>query len=291
MARWFGGKSRKANKAGTTPGAAERTGPSDESGSGDPLAGPRVDARKLLDEDPLTAADALRLGYGRTGDPAMLLAAVKAMELAMDRYPADDPQRASPLSGLCMLYRLRWQRERDPQLLRQAVEYGRQAVAVAWTGDPEMGRHLAALGTALEETFRHGDRLEDIDKAVAVHRHCLDVIPLDHPDRLGQESNLANALVLRGVAGADLALLEEGLERTRAALRDTPADDPAHPARLANVAAALAAMALTGSPHHLAEAQALYEQALREFPPGHPARAGIEGAVRNIRKLRQARGI
>jgi tetratricopeptide (TPR) repeat protein len=283
VARWFG-KSRKAGKAARTPG------PNVESESGAPPADSRSDAVKLLDEDPLTAADALRLGYGRTGDPAMLLAAVKAMELARDRYPADDPQRASPLSGLCMLSRLRWQRERDPRLLQQAVEYGRQAVAVAWTGDPEMGRHLAALGTALEETFRYGDQLGDIDEAVAVHRRCLDLIPLDHPDRLGQESNLANALVLRGVAGADHALLEEGIERTRAALRDTPADDPAHPARLANVAAALAAMALTGSPHHLAEAQALYEQALREFPPRHPARAGIEGAVRNIHKLRQARG-
>jgi tetratricopeptide (TPR) repeat protein len=267
VARWFG-RSKKSETHGW-PGS---------SGGG-------------ADADPLGTADRLRLAYGQTGDLSLLRGAVTAAEQARDRWPADDPHHASALSALCMLHRLRWERERDERQLERSLAYGRQAVDASPPGDPELGRHMSSLATSLQEAFDHRGRVADIDEAIGLYRACLDILATDHPEYAGTESNLANALLRRTRRHPDPAALDEAVRYARAALDHTPAHDPVYPVRLVNLGGALAGLAQSGQIRHLPEAQELYEQALRAFPASHPARASVRDAVTQLRSLRRMFGV
>ncbi|MER5883293.1 hypothetical protein ABT160_05655 [Streptomyces sp. NPDC001941] len=248
-------------------------------------------SREARPDDPLTTADELRMAYGQTGDARLLTRAVHAAEEARDQYPADDPHHASSLSALCMLYRLRWEREHDARLLEQSVAYGRQAVVASPPSDPALGRHMSSLATSLQESFERTGRVKDIDEAIALYRGCLDLLEEGHHERAGQESNLANSLLRRAQRFPDADVLEEALTHARAALRHTPSRDPMHPVRLVNLGGALVGLVQNGQVQHVAEAQERYEQALREFPSAHPAYRSVQAAVERIRTLRGNLGI
>jgi len=264
VARWFG----RPKRSGTPQ--VPSVGPSD---------------------DALEVADRLRLAYGQTGDVTLLRGAVTAAERARDRHPESDPHHASALSALCMLHRLRWERERDPGQLDLSLAYGRQAVDASPPGDPELGRHMSSLATSLQEAFDHRGRTADIDEAIALYRGCLDVLATSHPEYAGTESNLANALLRRARRHPDPTALHEAVRYARSALDHTPRHDPMHPVRLVNLGGALAGLAQSGQVRHLAEAQQMYEQALRELPSSHPARAAVRDSVRQLRALRRMLGL
>lgn len=276
MARWF----RRSGGSGPEKGPPSGVGRGP--GGGEPLSrgGPEG-------EEPLELADRLRLEYGRTGAPALLLLAERAAEEAVRRYAADDARHASALSALCMLNRLRWERERDAALLERAVAYGRRAVEASPPGDPELPRHMSSLATSLQEAFDHQGRTQDIDEAITLYRSCLDLLLSTDPERPGIQSNLANSLLRRG----DSAGLDEALELAQDALADTPPDDPMHAVRLINLGGLVFTLAQRGRVTYLVIAHEMYEQGLRELPPGHPARGQVAATVRQLRRLRQRFGI
>lgn len=241
-------------------------------------------------EEPLALADRLRLEYGRTGDPALLVRAAQAAETAAGLYPAEDLRHASALSALCVLHRLRWEHERDTRLLERSLEYGRRSVEDSPPGDENLPRHMSALATSLQESFDQGGRQQDIDEAIVLYRACLDLLPGDHAERAGIESNLANSLLRRARKYPDPAVLDEAVRHARAALAATPPDDPMHAARLVNLGGVLFSLAQSGQLNHLIEAHEMYERGLRGLPRGHPARGQVEGAVRRLRQLRQRFG-
>ncbi|MFF3375775.1 hypothetical protein ACFYXF_22845 [Streptomyces sp. NPDC002680] len=271
MAKWFGrSKSRGNDKAG--------------------------DAAESEHLEPLGVSDDLRLAYGRTGDPKLLRGSMQAAELAVEVYPVTDVRHAAALSSLCMLHRLSWERDHGTADLVKAIDYGRQAVDKSPPGDPELSRHMSSLATALQEAYDRTEDEESIDEAIALYRGCLDLMPkggsaAQVEQRVGQVSNLANSLLRKGRKSRDGDTLDEAVQHARAALRDTPDDHPMHAVRLVNLGGVLLGLVQTGHPEHIAEAEDMYTQGLRELPAGHPAHDGVRQTLAMILGLRVQFGI
>ncbi|UED87385.1 hypothetical protein [Streptomyces profundus] len=243
------------------------------------------------DSDPFEAAERLRLAHRDTGDPGLLEDARRATSRAKDHYGTDDPRHAASLSGLCMIYRLLWERAHDRRSLDTSVAYGRQAVEVSLPGDALMPRHMSSLAMSLQELFEATRDVEAIDESIALSRGALDLVPHHDPEHAGLESNLANALLRRTTHHPDAELQREAVEHARAALRDTPPGDPMLPARHINLGGALLGLGGAGSVSHFLEAQTMYERGLRALPRNHPARPGIEATVRHLQQVRRSLGI
>ncbi|MDT0268980.1 hypothetical protein RM844_22090 [Streptomyces sp. DSM 44915] len=241
--------------------------------------------------DAFDAAERLRLAHRDTGQPGLLDTALRAMLNAKDQYGEADQRHAASLSGLCMLYRQKWERDSDRGALNRSASYGRAAVELSPPGDSLLPRHMSALATTLQELYEVTRDPKDIDEAIALYRGCLDLVPPADPEHAGQQSNLANSLLRRAKYHPDPELLREAVELARAALRGTAAIDPMRAARLVNLGAALMSRVQAGSVSELVEAETVYAQAVRALPPTHPAHRQVQGTLQVVRDLRRTLGI
>ncbi|WP_431041900.1 CHAT domain-containing protein [Streptomyces sp. P1-3] len=230
--------------------------------------------------EPLRSAERARLAYARTGDPRTLALALELCRIAVGGYahrPAGDPHHVLSLSTLGMLLRLRYERDKSPGTLGEAVEAGRAAVAAAAPEDPAYSRHLSALAASLHDVFARTYDPAVLDESIALYRRGLAVLPPLHRARPGLQSDLARALVQRArYEPGGPELLKEAVVLGRAAVRGTHAGHPRYVGRLRELGAALLQYALSHSDFAaLDEAVDVYERALRAAPTDDPERGRI----------------
>jgi hypothetical protein len=149
----------------------------------------------------------------------------------------------------------------------------RQAIELTDAGSRELSARLNELAAMLAQqasVLADADGLRD---AAALYRRAAAGAAARATDRAESLAGLGTALcelARRGEPGA----VREAVGSLRSAISETPEDDPAQPARLAALAAALLLRSdLSQSRPELTEAAQLLELAAAQAPPDSPKRA------------------
>lgn len=127
----------------------------------------------------ISLAGALQEEYGRTRNPAILTEALALYRDGVHVLPEGHPEVAGLQANICNV--LMTQGLVDPRLLTEAVEAGRQAVALS---DPESSAfptRLASLAMAL--VAHHANNQgppSELDEAERLFSHALATLPEDH---------------------------------------------------------------------------------------------------------------
>jgi hypothetical protein len=233
---------------------------------------------------------ALYADYLRTGDTALIEAAVTAFREAADAVPAGEPGRPLCLSDLGNALRDRSERTGDPADLDEAIAVGREAVETCPAGDPDRPGMLSNLGIALRARFNRAGQSEDVDDAIAIGRQAVDACPPDHAHWPMYLSNLAIALRARFMRAGGLADLDEAVAIGRQAVDATPGDSPDWPMRVSNLAVALQTRFWrTGQLADLDEGIVLGRQAVDRTRVGDPSRPMYLSNLGNSLRQRFAR--
>jgi tetratricopeptide (TPR) repeat protein len=124
-------------------------------------------------------ASALREEYGRTRDPAILGEALALYRDGVHVLPEGHPELAGLQANICNV--LMTQGLQDPRLLTEAVEAGRQAVALSDPDSAGYPTRLASLGMALvaHHANNQGPQSE-LDQAEQLFSRALATLPADH---------------------------------------------------------------------------------------------------------------
>lgn len=210
--------------------------------------------------------------YWRTGKLAELTAAVGYFRGALDACPEGRPE---VLSNLSAALRELYERTRELELLRQAAELGRRAVALVPADHPDHTRILSNLGTTLHTLSEQTGDAQAAEEAVEALRAAVSIAGKDHPERAGYLSNLGAALRQLYYRTGEVSLLEEAarvLGEAVQALRPDEADQ--HKALASWSAGLLELFTHTGSADYLQAAVAAARRAVAALPAGHPDRAG-----------------
>ncbi|MCK9878650.1 tetratricopeptide repeat protein, partial [Frankia sp. Ag45/Mut15] len=176
----------------------------------------------------------------RTGDRPALNDAIDLLRQAVGASPADDLDRAGPLSNLGAALRTRFARAGQIADLDAAIAAGRAAVNVVPPDHPDRTGYLSNLGAALATRFAWGGQLADLDEAISAGRAAVDVTPPHHPDRAAIVGNLSAVLQARFERVGSFADLDEAINAGRAAVDGTPPHHPDRAGYLSNLGAALA---------------------------------------------------
>jgi Flp pilus assembly protein TadD len=124
-------------------------------------------------------ASALQEEYGRTRDPAILTEALALYRDGVHVLPEGHPELAGLQANICNV--LMTQGLQEPRLLTEAVEAGRQAVALT---DPESAAYptrLASLGMALVAHHANNQGPQSqLDEAERLFSQALATLPADH---------------------------------------------------------------------------------------------------------------
>ncbi|KAH7115651.1 CHAT domain-containing protein [Dactylonectria macrodidyma] len=124
--------------------------------------------------------------------------------------------------------------------------------------------------------------MADLDEAIGIARHVVDLTPDDHPDRAAWLGNLGNNLERRYEQTGDMADLEEAIGIARQAVDSTPDDHPDRAACLNNLGNKLGRQyERTGEMADLEEAISLARQAVDSTPDNHSNQAAYLNNLAN----------
>jgi tetratricopeptide (TPR) repeat protein len=154
--------------------------------------------------------------YLQRGEVGDLVAAVDALQSAVDAAPADDPARPDYLADLTETTRMLAEHSGSPDRFDDAVEAGRMAVAASSPADPRRGGRMVNLAVALTSRSRPGD----LSEAIEVARQALEVAPAENEFmRFACHSTLGAALMERYFQEQRDEDLDEAVASARRALR------------------------------------------------------------------------
>ncbi|GLY15483.1 hypothetical protein Kisp01_24980 [Kineosporia sp. NBRC 101677] len=271
--RWF----RQAARAGHPAGelmleVADRPGPSGPSaqppGAGEPLTLPL--------DDPVAAADALRLRAQATSDPELLDMAVDFAAEVVAGSAAGSVDRALSAATLSVSLRTRAARTGSQADLSAAVAAGRAAVDAADACGQNRARCRTALATALLDAHQRGEA-GHLAQAVQLNREIVTTLDVDDPEYPSALSNLTNVLFVAGAAEKDRDMLAEAVVTGREALSLRPERDRQRGRAAVALSQALMQFGLlTQAPAVLLEARQYAHEALADTPPDDPNRPVIE---------------
>ena len=240
----------------------------------------------LPDDDPdkpgllHNLSNALRTQWQATAGQSLLFEAVQAAREAVDCAQADNAHRGMFLNTLGLALRAWWQATGNADILAEAVAAARNAVAALPDDHPDRAAYLNSLGTAFQHLSARTGEIAPLEEAVAVCRDSVARTPAGHPDYSPHLDNLGGALFRLWRAGNAAArsegsgLLQEAIRLGRAAAGAVPADHPAHPGYLSNLAGYLRSWWETsGEAGALDEAIRCGRRALDRLAPGDPDRA------------------
>ncbi|QUH06215.1 CHAT domain-containing protein [Saccharopolyspora erythraea] len=217
------------------------------------------------------ARDLLRAAQG-TSDPSLLDAGILLLTAAATATPPEHPELDRRMDDLGLACHQRYRRDRAPEDLELAIEFGERAVAATADDHPEKARQLSNLGAAYRD--RHGatDHPADLDRAVELGEQCLALTAGDDPDRYAFVRNLGGTYRDRYESAEDLADVERAIELGEEALAITPHDELA--ASLYNTGGSyLRRFERTGSRADIDRVIELGERALSAEPADDRARA------------------
>ncbi len=151
-------------------------------------------------DEVLFLAEALLAQWERDEDRDALAAAVRVLREAVRARPDEDPALHGRLADVLPTQATL---DRDLPAFTEAVEAARVAVRRTAPGTADHARRLLSLGRAhvMRSAFRHGP-LAEMDKAIALFRQALDIMPGDNDRRATAQRYLQNALNLRGTMTA-----------------------------------------------------------------------------------------
>jgi hypothetical protein len=127
----------------------------------------------------ISLASALQEEYGRTRNPAILTEALALYRDGVHVLPEGHPEVAGLQANICNV--LMTQGLVDPRLLTEAVEAGRQAVALSDPDSPAFPTRLASLAMAL--VAHHANNQgpsSELDEAERLFSQALATLPADH---------------------------------------------------------------------------------------------------------------
>ncbi|WP_184540480.1 CHAT domain-containing protein, partial [Streptosporangium becharense] len=177
------------------------------------------------------------------------------------------------------------------EVLDEAVEVGRLALAALAPGDPGRAVNLSELGLSLRLSYERTGWGEVLDEAVEVGRLALAALAPGDPGRAMNLSNLGLSLRLLYERTGRTEALDEAVGLHREAVAATPSGDPKRAVRLFSLGLALHALAeRTGRDDMLDEALDVDREAAAATA-GNPNRAFyLSGFGRNLCALFERTG-
>lgn len=239
------------------------------------LAGVDTMPPALLGYLALAASDAAvsQLGRALAGSEPPDEASVALWRRIVRDEPADHANRPGHLANLAVALKLRCERSGQAGELDEAIGLGREAVAVAGPGHPQLALFRSNLAGVLRLRFERTWAVADLDEAVDIARAALREAAADDPERPVFLAHLAGVLRVRFEWSGEPADLDEAVELARAAVRDVPLDHPRRDICLADLNAAMQTrFDRFGSSADLDEAVAAARSAVETTPEGHPYR-------------------
>ena len=139
----------------------------------------------------------------------------------------------------------------------------------------------------LQTRFEQLGQPEDLDNAISLHRHALELQPAGHPDRSASLNNLGTSLHTRFEQSGQLEDLDEAMSLLRDALELFPAGHPNRSDSLNNLANSLQTrFEHSGQLEDLGMAISLHRDALELRPAGHLDRSGSLNNLANSLRTR-----
>ncbi|HEU5472710.1 MAG TPA: CHAT domain-containing protein [Actinophytocola sp.] len=217
----------------------------------------------------INTALALHARFTWFGNPVDLDAAVRGATAAVRVCPPNHPDTARFLAHLCQALMTRFEHLTDPADADAAVDAARRAAAS--DDRPPRAYQLDTLGAALRHRGQHRHDLGDLTEAVRVHEQAVSAVPHGSAEHAGCLASLCTSRLALFEHTGQLADVDAAVDAGRQALHDG-ADAAERFVILTALAAALRARAeRTRSAGDLDDAIALFEQASRAVPDGHPA--------------------
>jgi hypothetical protein len=141
-------------------------------------------------------ASALQEEYGRTRNPAILTEALALYRDGVHVLPEGHPELAGLQANICNV--LMTQGLQEPRLLAEAVQAGRQAVALSDPGSGAFATRLASLGMALVAHHANSQGPQsELDEAERLFSQALAALPASHALRSQIQGYLDAVTALR----------------------------------------------------------------------------------------------
>ena len=253
-------------------------------------AGRSVRFRRRRTNDPAALdrnAEAGYLDYQRTGDPAHLVTALRALRSAVAVCPAEDPERHVYIGHLAGVLQAMYVRSGDPADIDEVLELFEEAIDSAPVDHDYRPGYMSNMVNALCSRYDQERQPADLDEAIDIGRNVVAATPLHHVGRSMFLSNLAVALQKRYELTGGLRDMDEAIDIGREAVDSGRAHDPEVHSYLSNLSAMLLArFSRTEQAADLDEAVALGRESLSRTPAGHPDRPRyltVQGAALRTR--------
>jgi hypothetical protein len=177
---------------------------------------------------------------------------------------------------LAALLHSRYKQCGDLGLLNEAIELGREALALQPSGHPNRAHSCADLAALLHSRYKQSGDLGLLDEAIELEHEALALHPPGHLNRAQSCANLAASLHARYRQCGDLALLNEAIKLEREALALRP---PGHPNRADSCAGLAVSLhdryKQCGDLDLLDQSIELGRETLALQPPGHLNRSHL----------------
>jgi tetratricopeptide (TPR) repeat protein len=210
-----------------------------------------------------------------SSDLNVISSAVRLWQRIVAATADNHRDRASRLSNLSAVLKVRFGRTGDLADLNAAVKAARQAVDATAHDHPELESYLCNLCVGLWTRFERTGDLGDLDMAVEAARQAVAASLDDHLKRARNLANLGAALSLRFGRVGDLVDLNAAVEAMRQAADTLPRNNPDRAVCFANLAVVLKVR--FGRNEDLADLNAAVkaaQQAVDATAENHPNRAG-----------------
>ncbi len=210
----------------------------------------------------------------QTGERADAEGAAAAMRTAVENSAPQEPYLPGRISLLCAALTRLALANGDLALFDEAIDVGRQGMALTPDEHPSRGGFLSNLAVAFLSRYESGgdDSDADLREALSLLRQALPAVSPGDRYHAGCLHNLGRVLEALSERTGDLGTLTESVELTRDALAATPRG-PVRLTLLERLGSALAAVfRQTGDPERLAEAIEASRAAMTGTPVGDPAR-------------------
>jgi tetratricopeptide (TPR) repeat protein len=158
--------------------------------------------------------------------------------------------------------------DKDPALVRQAVDAGRVAVSGTPDGNRNKAMYLSTLAGALIALSKQADNAERADsvaEAIAMYRESLARVPEGDPRRAELHLRIGLAVKSLSELNGDTGQLTVAISALQAAVDATPENDPKRGSRLSILANALRIQ------FHATGDRALLDSAISTFQAAHAA--------------------
>ncbi len=195
----------------------------------------------------------------RTMDSALFNESAAMRREALAALPAGHGSAPDLHSGLAVvLLYLAPGAADSAQLLDEAVDHGRRAVAGTAPDSPNLPRFQANLALALLMRYKSRRHEDDLETGLGLARAAIAGTPQGHANRAERLTTLRELLVLYNQRSPEPAHFDELVDVTEAALTATPAGHPQHDAAVVGAATALMERGIFGG-----DAASLYSAMIR----------------------------